>query len=57
MKVLDRITTELKQIMRKDLQRKMIENSAFRSFESWWDTEDNKLKVFSISLKLMKFVK
>lgn len=28
---------ELKQILKKDFNKKMIENTAFKQFEVWWD--------------------
>lgn len=43
--VMEQIMSELKVIMRRDLQKKMVENSAFKSFESWWDYEDKTMKV------------
>ncbi|CAH1233887.1 SETD1B [Branchiostoma lanceolatum] len=43
--VMERIVWELKEIMRKDLNRKMVESSAFKAFESWWDMEEGKTKV------------
>ncbi|CAH1801412.1 unnamed protein product [Owenia fusiformis] len=42
--VLDQITSELKSVVMKDLTKKMVQSSAFKSFESWWDVEDNKNK-------------
>ncbi|KAL1128908.1 hypothetical protein AAG570_013442 [Ranatra chinensis] len=35
--VLERITLELKQILKKDFNRKMVETIAFKAFEKWWD--------------------
>lgn len=42
--VLDHFVRELKEVMQKDLCKKMVENSAFKSFELWWDTEEQKNK-------------
>uniref|UniRef100_A0A6F9DRC2 [histone H3]-lysine(4) N-trimethyltransferase n=1 Tax=Phallusia mammillata TaxID=59560 RepID=A0A6F9DRC2_9ASCI len=38
--VLNRISGELKEIIKKDLNRKMIETIAFRVYESWWDSQN-----------------
>ncbi|XP_033627405.1 histone-lysine N-methyltransferase SETD1A-like [Asterias rubens] len=35
---------ELKKIMKKDLGRKMVESSAFKSLEAWWDDCELKFK-------------
>ncbi|XP_046740317.1 histone-lysine N-methyltransferase SETD1 isoform X2 [Diprion similis] len=35
--VLNRVVTELKQILKRDFNKKMIENTAFKLFEVWWD--------------------
>ncbi|WAR03387.1 SE1BA-like protein [Mya arenaria] len=42
--VLENFVTELKDIMTKDLCKKMVETSAFKSYESWWDDEEAKTK-------------
>ena len=36
---------ELKKIMKKDIGRKMVESSAFKSLEAWWDDCELKFKV------------
>eukprot|EP00057_Strongylocentrotus_purpuratus_P027370 XP_011681844.1 PREDICTED: histone-lysine N-methyltransferase SETD1B-A [Strongylocentrotus purpuratus] len=36
--VLKTVIQEMKIIMKKDLNRKMVESKAFKSFETWWDT-------------------
>lgn len=43
--VLENFVKELKEIMTKDLCKKMVETSAFKSYEQWWDNEEQKLKV------------
>ena len=43
--VLERVIAELRVIMTKDLSKKMVETSAFKSFEGWWDGEKNRHKV------------
>lgn len=35
--MLNRVVNELKQILKKDFNKKMIENTAFKLFEVWWD--------------------
>ncbi|GAB1604481.1 histone-lysine N-methyltransferase SETD1-like isoform X1 [Argonauta hians] len=42
--VLDNFVRQLKEVMQKDLCKKMVENSAFKSFEKWWDAEEQKSK-------------
>ena len=37
--VLRQITEELKDIIKKDLNKKVIESMAFKVYESWWDKE------------------
>ena len=47
--VLENFVKELKDIMTKDLCKKMVETSAFKCYESWWDEEEQKTKVHLIS--------
>jgi histone-lysine N-methyltransferase SETD1 len=51
---MDKVVSELKQILKRDFNKKMIENTAFKSFENWWDEQERKSKVnasnFVISL-------
>ncbi|KAG7187904.1 hypothetical protein KM043_013872 [Ampulex compressa] len=35
--VLNRVVNELKQILKRDFNKKMVENTAFKLFEVWWD--------------------
>lgn len=42
--VMNSISQELKQIMRKDLCKKMVENSAFKILEQWWDDREMQSK-------------
>ncbi|XP_067616102.1 LOW QUALITY PROTEIN: histone-lysine N-methyltransferase SETD1 [Eurosta solidaginis] len=37
--VLGRVSAELKQILKRDFNKKMIENTAYKCFESWWDDQ------------------
>lgn len=43
--ILEKLVLELKAIMKKDLCRKMVEASAFKSLENWWDDCERKAKV------------
>lgn len=58
--MIDRVISELKQILKRDFNKKMIENTAFKSFENWWDEQERKSKVrdlyFVISAVTFKFV-
>ncbi|KAK3592640.1 hypothetical protein CHS0354_034716 [Potamilus streckersoni] len=42
--VLDNFVKELKHIIHRDLCKKMVENSAFKTYEGWWDSEEHKTK-------------
>lgn len=42
--VIDRITAELKQILKRDFNKKMVESTAFKSFEIWWDENQDMAK-------------
>lgn len=37
--VVKRVSDELKQILKRDFNKKMIENTAYKNFESWWDEQ------------------
>lgn len=37
--VIERVTSELKQILKKDFNKRMIESIAYKQFEAWWDEE------------------
>lgn len=39
-KVIDKLILELKQILKKDFNKRMIENTAFKKYESWWDDQE-----------------
>lgn len=39
------IVKELKAIMKRDLNRKMVEVVAFRAFDDWWDKKERLAKV------------
>lgn len=55
--VIERVTTELKQILKKDFNKKMIENTAYKKYETWWDDEarnnNNKLSSDNVDTKAM----
>ncbi|XP_053963761.1 histone-lysine N-methyltransferase SETD1 [Anastrepha ludens] len=40
--VVERVSNELKQILKRDFNKKMIENTAYKNFESWWDDQMQK---------------
>ncbi|CAK1541621.1 unnamed protein product [Leptosia nina] len=42
--VIERVTAELKQILKKDFNKKMIESTAFKNFEIWWDEQSRKTR-------------
>ncbi|XP_050353651.1 histone-lysine N-methyltransferase SETD1 isoform X1 [Nymphalis io] len=42
--VIERVTTELKLILKKDFNKKMIESTAFKNFEVWWDEQSRKTR-------------
>lgn len=43
--VLSDFVKELKSIMQRDICKKMVETSAFKYFEKWWDQQEEKHKV------------
>lgn len=45
--VLAVLIEEMKNIMQRDLNRKMVENVAFGTFDEWWDRKERKAKVRS----------
>ncbi|KAH3888863.1 hypothetical protein DPMN_012905 [Dreissena polymorpha] len=52
--VLENFVKELKEIMTKDLCKKMVEASAFKCYESWWDKEEEKTKIQKPSVEKFK---
>ncbi|XP_034396703.1 histone-lysine N-methyltransferase SETD1B-A-like [Cyclopterus lumpus] len=50
-KVLEVIMDELKSIIKKDMTRRMIEGTAFKAFEDWWDCQEKKTKTQVCPLK------
>ncbi|KRT81143.1 RNA binding protein [Oryctes borbonicus] len=40
--VVQQVTQELKQILKKDFNKKMVEFTAFKKFETWWEEESTK---------------
>lgn len=54
--VLDTVIEELKNILKRDFNKRMIEATAFKTFEAWWDEQERKFKVLHycyISLPLL----
>lgn len=39
-KVIEKLIDELKQILKKDINKRMIENTAFKKYEAWWDEQE-----------------
>lgn len=39
-KVSEKLIEELKQILKKDINKRMIENTAFKKYEAWWDEQE-----------------
>lgn len=37
--VIERVKTELKQILKKDFNKRMIESIAYKKYDSWWDEQ------------------
>lgn len=50
--ILDELVAELKKVMVKDMQKKMVENIGFKVYENWWKNEENKDKVTHICLSM-----
>lgn len=48
------IVKELKAIMKRDLNRKMVEVVAFRAFDDWWDKKERSAKVSKLVISLSK---
>ncbi|MBN3309580.1 SET1A methyltransferase, partial [Amia calva] len=49
--VLSALIQEMKNIMQRDLNRKMIENIAFGTFDEWWERKERKAKPFQTVVK------
>lgn len=39
-KVISKLIQELKQILKKDINKRMIENTAFKKYEAWWNEQE-----------------
>lgn len=49
--VIERVKTELKQILKKDINKRMIESIAYRKYDSWWDEQvQNKNKTVTTTV-------
>ncbi|XP_054166399.1 histone-lysine N-methyltransferase SETD1-like isoform X5 [Oppia nitens] len=44
------VVSELKEMIKKDICKKMVESTAFKLFEKWWDDCENKSKTSGVSL-------
>lgn len=49
--VVQQVTQELKQILKRDFNKKMVENTAFKKFELWWEEESTKQDRNTASVK------
>nr|XP_055049801.1 histone-lysine N-methyltransferase SETD1A isoform X2 [Misgurnus anguillicaudatus] len=49
--VLAALIEEMKNIMQRDLNRKMVENVAFGTFDEWWDRKERKAKPFQTGMR------
>uniref|UniRef100_A0A670ZSI9 SET domain containing 1A, histone lysine methyltransferase n=1 Tax=Pseudonaja textilis TaxID=8673 RepID=A0A670ZSI9_PSETE len=49
--VLATLMQEMKSIMQRDLNRKMVENVAFSTFDKWWECKEEKAKPFQNTVK------
>lgn len=43
-KVINKLIFELKQILKKDINKRMIENTAFKKYEAWWDEQETSIR-------------
>lgn len=51
--VLGNLIQEMKNIMQRDLNRKMVENVAFATFDEWWERKETKAKPFQTMVRGM----
>ncbi|KAI9539494.1 hypothetical protein NQZ68_005574 [Dissostichus eleginoides] len=49
--VLGTLIQEMKNIMQRDLNRKMVENVAFATFDEWWERKETKAKPFQTMVR------
>uniref|UniRef100_A0A7N8WM75 SET domain containing 1A, histone lysine methyltransferase n=1 Tax=Mastacembelus armatus TaxID=205130 RepID=A0A7N8WM75_9TELE len=49
--VLATLIQEMKNIMQRDLNRKMVENVAFATFDEWWERKETKAKPFQTMVR------
>jgi histone-lysine N-methyltransferase SETD1 len=42
------VVAELKELIKKDICKKMVENSAFKIYENWWDESERKSKTSGV---------
>lgn len=45
--VIDRVIKELRQILKKDINKRMVESIAYKQFEAWWDEQARRDKTKS----------
>lgn len=54
--VLATLIQEMKNIMQRDLNRKMVENVAFATFDEWWERKETKAKVRKLNKMLLSML-
>ncbi|XP_047656549.1 histone-lysine N-methyltransferase SETD1A isoform X2 [Tachysurus fulvidraco] len=55
--VLSSLIDEMKNIMQRDLNRKMVENVAFGTFDEWWERKERKAKPFQTAMRAVSAVR
>ncbi|KAJ8402648.1 hypothetical protein AAFF_G00367310 [Aldrovandia affinis] len=55
--VLATLIQEMKSIMQRDLNRKMVENIAFGTFDEWWERKERKAKPFQTAVRGLPVVR
>lgn len=53
--VMATLIEEMKNIMQRDLKRKMVENIAFGTFDEWWERKERKAKVSTTADRKQKY--
>uniref|UniRef100_H0XRP1 [histone H3]-lysine(4) N-methyltransferase n=1 Tax=Otolemur garnettii TaxID=30611 RepID=H0XRP1_OTOGA len=49
--VMSTVVKEMKSIIQRDVKRKMVENVAFKAFDRWWESMEEKAKPFQNAVK------
>lgn len=51
--MLDTVIDELKKILKKDFYKRMIEGTAFKTYEAWWDEQELNFKVLMTQIVIV----